>query len=104
MRASELLDQWRAGLVERPSDSAAESLELVLSDPSRQNVVQAVEQLNAADLVTRTTAFEVLSILMQNDYLSESNELSAAMEEIRSALRLAEGSRETSSTVSTPEQ
>ena len=100
----ELRDQWRAGMVERLSDSATQSLELVFSDPSRQNVVQAVEEFNAADVVTRTTALEVLSILMQNDFLSESSELSAAMEEIRASLHLAEGSRESSSAISATEQ
>jgi hypothetical protein len=99
MRDLELVGQWRAAQVERLSDSATRSFELVLSDPSRQNIVQAVEQLNAADAVTRRSVSAVLSVMMQNDFLSESSELSAAMEEIRSNLLLAADPRESSSAV-----
>ena len=93
----QLVDQWRAALVERLSDPATRSFELVLSEPSPQNVVQAVEHLNAVDSVTRANVYDVLSSLMANDYLSKSNELSRAMQEIRSSLRDTEARSEPSS-------
>lgn len=89
--------QWREALVPHLSDPATRSFEVVLADPSPQNIAKVVDQVNATDAIARERVYHVLSSLIDNDHLHKTSELPEMMKEILAGLRIGDAPTEAAS-------
>ncbi len=56
--------QWRKALVPHMSNPVTRSFEVVLADPSPQNIAKVVDQVNETDAIARERVYNVLSSLI----------------------------------------
>lgn len=90
----ELSKLWQHAMSEHLQDPVTSSITGVLFDPTPHNIKDAIGQMNTADAVARERAYDVLTSLIDNNYLHKTSELSEAMREIRTALQIGGGRNE----------
>lgn len=82
-----LRDMWRRELEPHLSNPATRAFEVVFSDPSPQNIASVVTQLNEADRQYRGEVLNVLSTLIERQYVDKDDDtFKVAFEAIVSGL------------------
>jgi hypothetical protein len=90
----EMSKMWQQAMSDHLQDPVTSSITGVLFDPTPRNIKDAIDQASASNAVARQQAYDVLTSLIDNNYLHKTSELSDAMKEIRTALRIAEAREE----------
>lgn len=82
----ELREQWRKALAGHLQAPGERAIELVLADPTQENIAKVVDHLNEIEGARQQQVYDVLSNLIAKDYVHDPSELPNLMQTIVDAV------------------